>query len=121
MASLCRFFLHGNRYTNHPAQDKIRNLREGDGLFITLELTNPATRLAVQVQTKDYHMIGWASRYLVYDLVKAMTESPTNYSAHVVKINPPPAPRSYRILVEMSGHWADHEPMSGEDYLPLVD
>ena len=116
----CRFFLHGNRHTNQPAQDKISNLKEGDDLFITLELTNPATRLAVQVQTKDYHMIGWAPRYLVYDLVKAMTESPTSYRAHVARINPPPAPKSYRILVEMSGCWDEHEPMSGEDYLPLV-
>ena len=116
----CRFFLHGNRHTNQPAQDRIKRLREGDDLYVTLELTNPATVLAVQVQTKDYHMIGWAPRYLVYDLVKAMAESPTSYKAHVVRVNPPPAPKSCRILIEMTGYWAEHEPMSGKDYQPLV-
>ena len=33
--------------------------------FVGLELNNPATTLAVQIQTTDYHMIGWAPRYLL--------------------------------------------------------
>ena len=88
-------------------------------LYLTLELTNPATGLAVQIQTEDYYMIGWAPRYLVEDLTAAMKESP-GYSAHVVKVNPQLISFKQRILVEMHGRWETHEPMSGADFEPLA-
>ena len=58
----CRFFLHGWRRVNQAAQERINRLRPGEKLYLTLELTNPATGLAVQIQTEDYYMIGWAPR-----------------------------------------------------------
>ena len=36
-------------------------------------------------------MIGWAPRYLVGDLAAAMAKS-AEYNAHVVRVNPQPAP-----------------------------
>lgn len=116
----CRFFLHGWRYVNSQAHERIGSLRQGDKLHITLELTNPATGLAVQMQTEDYHMIGWAPRYLVHDLAMAMADFPTNYEAHVVRVNPDTAPINHRVLIEMSGRWDKHEPMSSDDFKPLV-
>ncbi len=115
----CRFFLHGARYVPEASWERISRLKEKERVHVTLELTNPATGLAVQIQSKDYHMIGWAPRYLVSDLAAAMVHSPT-YSAHVVRINHPPTPRSQRLLVEMQGIWNGHEPMQGEDFIPLV-
>lgn len=87
---------------------------------MTLELANPATGLAVQMQTTDYHMIGWTPRYLVSDLAEAMTHAPDRYKAKVVRINPQPAPSRQRILIEMAGNWGQHEPMTSEDFRPLV-
>lgn len=116
----CRFFLHGWRHVNPSAQDRIGRLKAGEDLYVTLELTNPATVLAVQIQTADYHMIGWTPRYLVTDLTAAMAET-ANYSAHVVRINPQPAPSKQRVLVEMRGRWNKHEPMTSEDFMPLVE
>ena len=115
----CRFFLHGWRHVNASAQDRMDRLTQGEELYVTLELTNPATRLAVQVQTTDYSMIGWTPRYLVQDLTAAMAET-ANYSAHVVRINPQPAPSKQRVLIEMRGCWHKHEPMSSQDFQPLV-
>ncbi|MDE2757067.1 MAG: DNA-binding protein [Acidobacteriota bacterium] len=115
----CRFFLHGWRHANPRAQERIGRLKAGEDLYVTLELTNPATTLAVQVQTTDYHMIGWTPRYLVTDLTAAMAET-ANYSAHVVRVNPQPAPSKQRVLVEMRGRWDKHEPMASEDFMPLV-
>ncbi len=115
----CRFFLHGWRHVNESAQGRIDRLEPEEELYVTLELTNPATRLAVQIQTTDYHMIGWTPRYLVADLVAAMAESP-EYSARVVRLNPQPAPSKQRVLIEMRGLWNKHEPMTGEDFKPLV-
>ena len=116
----CRFFLHGARHTNEFARNRLDSLEKGDELRVALELNNPATTLAVQVQTTDYYMIGWAPRYLLNDLVMAMAEYPDKYKAHVVRINPKPAPSAHRLLIEMSGRWEKHEPMSGDDYTPMV-
>ena len=115
----CRFFLHGWRHVNPSALERIDSMTEADELYLTLELTNPATGLAIQLQTTDYHMIGWTPRYLVTDLVAAMAESPT-YSARVVRVNPLPAPSKQRVLIEMTGCWNQHEPMTSEDYTPMV-
>ena len=120
-SSVCRFFLHGCRQVNESAQKRIERLEADEQLYVTLELTNPATGFAVQLQTRDYHMIGWAPRYLVEDLVKAMAESPGNYNARVVRVNHLPAPSKQRVLIEMSGRWNEHEPMTSEDFDPLVE
>ena len=117
----CRFFLHGLRHVNRAAQERVTSLEPDDTLYVTLELTNPVATVAVQIQTTDYFMIGWAPRYLVADLVSAMSEAPTSYEAKVVRVNLPPAPQSQRILVEMRGRWRDHEPMGSEDYRTLAD
>lgn len=115
----CRFFLHGLRYVNKAARRRVDNIQKGETLYVTLELTNPATGLAIQIQTEDYHMVGWTPRYLVDDLVQAMADS-NEYRARVVRLNPPPAPLSNRLLIEMEGRWENHEPMSGPDYEPLA-
>ena len=115
----CRFFLHGWRYVNSSAQQRMDLLENGEDLYVTMELTNPVTRIAVQIQTTDYHMIGWAPRYLMTDLAVAMTESP-EYSARVVRVNPLPAPSRQRFLIEMCGRWNKHKPMESGDYVPLV-
>lgn len=116
----CRFFLHGWRHVNSGAQDRLKSLTPKEELYVTLELTNPATRLAVQIQTTDYHMIGWAPRYLVPDLANAMIERPREYEANVVRINPQPAPLKQRVLIEMRGKWEGYEPMQGGDFKPVV-
>lgn len=118
---VCRFFLHGWRHVSDPAQERLNSLGRGEKLYVALELTNPLTEMAVQIQTTDYQMIGWAPRYLVNDLTAAMAESPGKYEAHVVRVNPQPAPSRQRVLVEMRSYWDQHEPMSGEDFDPLVD
>lgn len=113
----CRFFLHGWRHTNIHTQERIDSLHSKESLYVTVELTNPKTQLAVQIQTTDYYMIGWAPRYLVDDLVSAMAHAPRYYQARVVKINPVPAPTTQRVLIELSGHWPqDYDPMSAYEF-----
>ena len=116
----CRFFLHGWRHVNAPAQERLARLGAGEKLYVGLELTNPTTQMAVQFQTEDYHMIGWAPRYLVSDLVQAIAEAPSAYAANVVRINPVPAPSKQRVLIELRGNWPKHEPMTTNEFEPLV-
>lgn len=116
---VCRFFLHGWRHVNAAAQARISTLRVDEKLHVSLELTNPVTRLAVQIQTEDYHMIGWSPRYLVADLTRAIARSPDEYQARVVRLNPAPAPSKQRLLIELVGRWPDYQPMSDGDFQPL--
>lgn len=117
----CRFFLHGWAHTNPEARERINKLEQNDPLLVTLELNNPATGLAVQIQTEDYYMIGWAPRYLVYDLTMAIADSLGECKANVVRINPQPAPSKQRVLIEMRGRWDNnYVPMNGPDFVPLA-
>lgn len=116
----CRFFIHGARYVTPAAMARTDALVPEESLYVTIELTNPRTGLAVQLQSQDYHVLGWAPRYLVNDLVQAMAHAPRDYRAKVVRVNPSPAPSKQRLLVELSGNWPDYEPMSKGDFEPLV-
>ena len=116
----CRFFLHGWRHINEAAKDRIGRLEHEEKLYVTLELTNPEIGLAVQIQTTDYCMIGWAPRYLVADLVAAIAEGPSKFGAKVVRINHQTILSKQRVLIEMYGGWDKHEPMSSADFQPLV-
>lgn len=95
-------------------------LEQGEKLYLTLELTNPVTVLAVQIQTTDYRMLGWAPNYLVYDIAAA-AQSPREYEAEVVRVNPQPSPSRQRVLIEMRGRWDEHEPMAHSDFRTLTD
>ena len=116
----CRFFLHGSRYVSAASVARTDQLQVGEQLYITLELTNPVGGVAVQIQTTDYYVIGWAPRYLVGGLVQAMAHAPGKYAAKVARINPSPAPSKQRLLVELSGSWPAYEPMASGDFEPLV-
>jgi len=116
-----RFFLHGWRHVNQAAQQKLLQLEAGVQLRVAVELNNPVTVLAVQLETPDdYHMIGWTPRYLVKDLFHAICESPNDIRATVVKVNQAPAPTKQRVLIEIKGRWvANYEPMSTLEFQPL--
>lgn len=112
---VCRFFLHGLRHVSEPARVKANELKPGSALQIAVELNNPAG-LAIQLQTDDCYMIGWAPRYLVRDLIKVINVHP-DVSASVVRVNEFGAPLARRILVELKGRLpADYEPMSGPQF-----
>lgn len=118
---MCRFFLHGWRYANPAAQDRLQRLEAGEPLRVAMELNNPSTGRAIQFETTDYHMIGWSPRYLVDDIGKAIDEQAAAIQAHVVRVNPAPAPHNQRVLVELQGRFPEGlEPMSADEFQPLL-
>lgn len=115
-----RFFLHGWRHANEAAQKRLENLHAGENLYVTVELTNPKTTTAVQIQSEDYHVLGWAPRYLVHHLVHAIANAPDVIKAKMVRFNPMPAPSKQRVLIELSGHLPEgYNPMEDDEYLSL--
>lgn len=118
----CRFFLHGWRHVNEGAQQRIAILQPGEELQVALEMNNPATGPAIQLQTaNDYFMLGWTPRYLVKDLIKAIGAGPTDIKAEVLRVNLPPAPYNQRVLVRLEGRFpAGLEPMASPEFEPLM-
>lgn len=118
----CKFFLHGWRHVNQPSQERIQTMRPGDPLQVSVELNNPATGAAIQVESaNDYFMLGWAPRYLIKDVLQAISGGPAKIQARVIRVNPPPAPHNQRVLVEIEGMFqVGYQPMSSEEFLPLV-
>ncbi len=116
----CRFLLHGQRHVNPAAGRRILDLEDGEELYATLEFTNPATDLAVQMQTTDYHMIGWAPRYLMHDLARAMAKNMGEYRVRVIRKAARYGSAKPSVLIEMNAPWPAQEPMSGPDFRPLV-
>lgn len=117
----CRFFLHGWRHVSAAAQERIATLGPGQPLRIALELNNPATAIAIQIQSKnDYLVLGWTPRYLVRDLARAIGNAPSCLKAQVHQVNESPAPSSQRVLITLTGVLpAGVEPMSSEEFQPL--
>ena len=116
---VCRFFLHGWRHVGEPATERLDTLQEREEIYVAPDMANPYDPLAVQLRTMDDQMIGWAPRYLARDLAAAEGR----YEAHVARVNPMVhgAPLRQRFLIEMRCRWENHEPMSGHDYIPLID
>ncbi|MBI3915617.1 MAG: DNA-binding protein [Betaproteobacteria bacterium] len=117
----CRFFLHGLRHVSESAQRRSLLLAASEPLQVSVELNNPATGPAIQLTTRDYEFLGWAPRYLVFDILHAVAKSP-EISAHVVRVNEVGVPLNRRVLIELSGRLpVGIEPMSGPDFQPLTD
>ena len=110
-----RFFLRCTRRVDACVWDRLERLNEGDSLRVVFEVSDYPS---VQIQTEGYHAIGWVPRYLANELLSASPFKPT-YAARVVQINPIPAPSDMRVLMELTGCWADYAPMSSGDFNPL--
>lgn len=116
----CRFFLHGLRHVSAAARARAEQLKAGETLQVAIEVNNPATGSAVQLQTSDCHLIGWAPRYLVDDLRSALLGEAT-IEATVLRVNRMGAPFAKRVLIELRGGTpAGFEPMSSNDYVVVT-
>ncbi len=118
----CRFFVHGWRHLNLPSQERLKLLREDETLRVAVEMNNPFSRIAIQMQSADdCFVLGWAPRYLADDLLHALTTEPASVVARVRQVNLPPAPSQQRVLVELKGRFpASYKPMDTSDFQPLL-
>lgn len=99
----CRFFLHGLRHMSEEARARAMSLKPNEQLGVSIELTNPVTKLGIQLTTRpDYHFIGWTPHYLVRDLLGA-TSAMDMIAAKVVRVNMDDVPLNRRVLIEFSG------------------
>lgn len=117
-----KFFLHGWRYLNSASTARILALQPGEDLSVAVEVNNLATGYAVQLQTRDRMLIGYAPRYLIGDLSEVISHCEIPVSAEVSRVNRPPAPPNQRVLVLFKGCWPEgYQPMSDEQFKALSD
>lgn len=115
----CRFFLHGWRDMPATSQSRAMALQPGEELGVSLELTNRASQVAILLTTRDYTFIGWTPRYLVPDLLQAISAKPS-VAAHIVRVNAEDVPANRRVLVELTGTLPPgSQPMSADEFQPL--
>ena len=116
----CRFFLHGWRHMSAASQTRAMSLQPGEQLGISSNCTNKAEQIAILLTSSDYDFLGWTPRYLVKDLLKAISEKPS-VTASVVRVNAADVPANRRVLVELTGTLPPGlQPMSAEEFQPLV-
>jgi hypothetical protein len=112
----CRFFLHGLRHISEEARQHALSLRPQESLRVSIEMNNPTSEFAIRLSTEEYQFLGWAPRYLVPDLLRAIAEHP-RVQAKVIRVNDLGTPLNRRVLIELSGHLpATFEPMSSSDF-----
>lgn len=116
-----KFFLHGWRHTHPYAAERIQTLQTEEAVGVSIETTNPVTGWALQIQTSDYVIIGWAPRYLFKDLLYVTAQGGCPIEGNVARVNPSPAPPGQRVMIRFRGCWPPgYEPMSNEAFEPLV-
>ena len=116
----CRFFLPGGIHVNQDVGASIDDLEAGERLKVSLGGKVAAGTMRLRLQTEEGREVGWAPQYLTYDLMLD-AESLGECEASVVQVNPAPAPSRQRVLIELTGNPGGYEPMSGENFRPLVD
>lgn len=112
------FFVHGMRYQldREEAIQALLQMRPGDRLTLRCEPDNPVDPFAVAIDS-GITPIGYAPRYLAYDLTRLLRDCPSStVNLFVQKINSD-APFQQRLLCRFQGCWpANFKPCSGTEF-----
>jgi hypothetical protein len=108
-------FVHGLRHRTDAERARAEALDIDERLVLEHEPSNAGGDvLAVRTESQDKIHLGYMPRFLCADLHKLGV---ANVSATVIRVNPPPTPMQFRVLVRLEAGWPlNFEPCSGEDY-----
>ncbi|TWT77106.1 HIRAN domain protein [Posidoniimonas polymericola] len=118
---LNRFFLHGIRWMDHLASERLETVRPGDRLYLMLDLQNHSDPQAVAVRTEHPSaMVGYVPRYLARDVWSLMRECEIDWIELSVERVNLRAPTQNRLLCRMKACWPDgFQPCDGEEFVPI--
>ena len=124
----CTFhvFVRGLRHQTPAAIERANTLEEGERLLVMLDVQNPQDDAAVALRTAetfrgDMHILGYLPRYLAQEVQLWSWSRITKLRATVVRVNPPPAPSHFRVLVRVEMAWPDAgRPFESEAYRALA-
>lgn len=119
---MSRFFVHGLRHMPEAARERVESLNVGDRLYLLYDFQNPSDPSALAIRSPeqshgDMHLLGYCPRYLFGDSFAVLVTDQGTPVITVARVNPPPAPVSFRILCEARFKLRDgRAPFSGEQF-----
>ena len=120
-----KFFLHGMRWMQADAIERIGQLRPQEKLHWKPDPSNAYDPHAVAVFASDAHdevKIGYVPRYLACDAQKLIDGCGTNSGMLTVERINPDAPLQQRVLCKLNTCWPDDfRPCSGDEFQPIVE
>lgn len=125
-----RFFANGINHLPESALHRIEQLRAGERLLLMKDIQNTYEGTALLLRTNaesagDLHIVGYCPRYLLDDtatIIDKCSDVATMIRIEVERINPPPAPKKFRLLCKMSARWPDgFQPFRSPKYNPIVE
>jgi len=116
-----RFFTHGLKYLASITNEELKEISEGDSLYLCHDLQNEYDSDAILVRTEKC-LIGWCPRYLSRDFISILKDRPLFVTASIDGVNLPPSPIQFRFRCKLKSYVPnDFEFFSGIEYQPLVD
>jgi hypothetical protein len=122
---ITKFFLHGVRWMDHAAWERIARLQHGESLALMLDVMNSYDPHAVAVRTQGKQgrmLVGYVPRYLAYDIrTLCLSCEPDFIELTVERVNAD-APLQHRVLCRMKACWPDDfRPCRSAEFEPLVN
>lgn len=114
------FFAHGLRYLPQESIERIAMMHKDDEIFVALDLQNKFERNALQLHTRDNHIVGYCPSYLLDD-VNEYVRGEFKVEVSVERVNDASSPLQFRLLCRIVfPQTAHHRPFTNKAYSPVV-
>ena len=115
------FFPHGLRYVPEGSIERIGKMEKGDKLYLASAFQNPFDKKALQLQTRDNHIVGYCPSYLLDD-VNEIIEKEAEVEVCVKRVNDEASPLQFRFLCRLIvPQTANYRPFSNQTYKPIAN
>ncbi|MCY7348374.1 MAG: hypothetical protein LH614_19435, partial [Pyrinomonadaceae bacterium] len=100
--------------------ERISKMQKDDKLFLAKAIQNPFDKNALQLQTRDNHIVGYCPSYLLDEMSK-IVENKAEIEVCVERVNDDNAPLQFRFLCRLIiPQTANYPPFSSQNYEPMV-
>jgi hypothetical protein len=114
------FFPHGLRYVPDNSIERIGKTEKGEKVYLARAFQNPFDKNALQLQTRDNHIVGYCPSYFLDDMNEIVEEG-AEIEVCVERVNDENAPLQFRFLCRLTvPQIANYHPFSSRSYEPIV-
>lgn len=114
------FFPHGLHYVPDDSIQRISKMEKGEKVYLASAFQNPFDKDALQLQTRDNHIVGYCPSYLLDDM-NQIIERKAEIEVCVERVNDENAPLQFRFLCRLIvPQMTSYRPFSSESYKPVV-
>ena len=115
------FFPHGLRYVPEDSIERIGKMERGEKVYLASAFQNPFDKKALQLQTRDNHIVGYCPSYLLNDM-NDIVQKEAEIEVCVERVNDEKSPLQFRFLCRLIiPQKANYSPFSNQNYKPIVN